>query len=207
MPFAPITVSVNVSSRQLEHPGFADDVRHALRSSGLDPQRLVLEITESVIMRDSAVTLERLRELKGLGVRLAIDDFGTGYSSLAYLQRFPVDIIKIDKAFVKSVAISASDAALARAIIMLSETLGLRTVAEGIEDHDQQIALQRLGCELGQGFLFACPLSAGDVRATLRSETRLPRVLRPATAVPLAISELGVAYPLATRSRTPRNSA
>jgi diguanylate cyclase (GGDEF)-like protein len=169
LPGVHMTVNVNVSSRQLDDPAFVMDVTAAIRHAGLDPQRLVLEITESVIMRDSAITLDRLRELKTLGVRLAIDDFGTGYSSLAYLQQFPVDIIKIDKAFVNSVAISGSDAALARTIIMLSETLGLSTVAEGIEYQDQHVMLTELGCELGQGFLFARPLDVGDVREQLQA--------------------------------------
>jgi diguanylate cyclase (GGDEF)-like protein len=178
LPTVPITVSVNVSSHQLVHAGFMADLTDALEESGLTPQRLVLEITERVIMRDTALNLERLRQMKGLGVRLAIDDFGTGFSSLAYLQRFPVDVIKIDKAFVKSVAISASDAALARTIIMLSETLNLKTVAEGIEYRDQQETLRDLGCQLGQGFLFARPLSASDIRALLRAHARAARPRR-----------------------------
>ena len=173
LPAVPITVSVNVSSHQLEHPGFIADLTESLRDFGLAPQRLVLEITESVIMRDSALNLERLDQLKRLGVRLAIDDFGTGFSSLAYLQRFPVDVIKIDKAFVNSIAISANDAALARTILMLSETLRLKTVAEGIEYRDQQAALQSLGCELGQGFLFSRPIAASAIRASLRSHARI----------------------------------
>ena len=177
LPAVPITVNVNVSSHQLEHAGFIDDLTDALQDSGLDPGRLVLEITESVIMRDSALNLERLRLMKALGVRLAIDDFGTGFSSLAYLQRFPVDVIKIDKAFVKSVAISANDAALARTIIMLSETLRLKTVAEGIEYHDQQAMLQSLGCELGQGFLFSSPLVPAEIRASLRSHARIAKAM------------------------------
>jgi diguanylate cyclase (GGDEF)-like protein len=174
LPTMSLSVNVNVSSRQLEQPAFFQHLTDLLRITGLDPHRLVLEITESEIMRDSAVNLDRLRQLKQLGVRLAIDDFGTGYSSLAYLQRFPVDIIKIDKAFVKSVAISGSDAALARTIIMLSETLGLLTVAEGIEYQDQHVMLQELGCELGQGYLFAYPLGTADVRAMLLAQASLP---------------------------------
>ncbi len=173
LPAVPITVNVNVSSRQLEHPDFTTDLTRALHDSGLSPQRLVLEITESVVMRDSALNLERLRRMKAIGVRLAIDDFGTGFSLLAYLQRFPVDVIKIDKAFVKSVAISEHDAALARTIIMLSDTLRLKTVAEGIEDRDQRAKLQALGCELGQGFLFSRPLAAAEIRASLRGPARI----------------------------------
>lgn len=169
VPDVPITVNVNVSSQQLEHPEFIADLTRTLHDSGLSPQRLVLEITESVIMSDSAQNLARLREMKRLGIRLAIDDFGTGFSSLAYLQRFPVDVIKIDKAFVKSVAIDSGDAALARTIIMLSETLHLKTVAEGIEYRDQQETLRSLGCEAGQGFLFSRPVPAQQVRASLQA--------------------------------------
>lgn len=173
LPAVPITVNVNVSSHQLEHPEFIADLTGTLRASGLSPHRLVLEITESVIMRDTQVNLERLRQMKRLGVRLAIDDFGTGFSSLAYLQQFPVDVIKIDKAFVKSVAISANDAALASTIIMLSDTLNLKTVAEGIEYRDQQETLKALGCDLGQGFLFSRPVAAREIRASLRAHARM----------------------------------
>jgi EAL domain-containing protein (putative c-di-GMP-specific phosphodiesterase class I) len=198
LPTTSLSVNVNVSSRQLEQPSFIQHLTDLLRISGLDPHRLVLEITESEIMRDSAINLERLRQLKQLGVRLAIDDFGTGYSSLAYLQRFPVDIIKIDKAFVKSVAISGSDAALARTIIMLSETLGLLTVAEGIEYQDQYIMLQELGCELGQGYLFAYPLGTADVRAMLLAQASLPMEHRHALTWPKVVAN-GETTPHTTR--------
>jgi EAL domain-containing protein (putative c-di-GMP-specific phosphodiesterase class I) len=172
LPAVPITVSVNVSSHQLEHDAFVAELTDVLADAQLSAGRLVLEITESVIMRDSALNLERLRQLKRLGVRLAIDDFGTGFSSLAYLQRFPVDVIKIDKAFVNSVAISANDEALARTIIMLSDTLRLTTVAEGIEYRDQQETLRALGCELGQGYLFSRPVAGDLIRASLRAHAR-----------------------------------
>jgi diguanylate cyclase (GGDEF)-like protein len=168
----PFTVSVNVSSRQLEQPSFTTDVARALELSGLAPQRLTLEITESVIMRDSKTMLQRLNELKALGVRLAIDDFGTGYSSLAYLQRFPVDIIKVDRAFVDPIAKNGNDAALVQAIITLSDALDLRTVAEGIEVAEQHSLLRDLGCHLGQGYLFARPMRASDARNLLAAERR-----------------------------------
>jgi EAL domain-containing protein (putative c-di-GMP-specific phosphodiesterase class I) len=169
---APFTVAVNLSGRQLQHEGLANDVAAALRESGLDPKSLVLEITESVIMQNTKATLERLRELKALGVRLAIDDFGTGYSSLSYLQRFPVDILKIDKAFVDGVTQGGNDAALARTIIALGDMLSLRTVAEGVEDAQQRSLLRELGCELGQGYLFARPLPPEELGALLRSALR-----------------------------------
>lgn len=167
-----VTIGVNVSGSQLESPRFVEDVRRALDDSGLDPHCLVLEITESAIMRDSEATLLRLRELKELGVRLAVDDFGTGYSSLAYLQRFPVDVLKIDKAFIDSVARGGNDAALARTILTLAEMLQLSTVAEGIEEADQLAQLRGLGCEMGQGYLFARPLEAEAALEFLRGGSR-----------------------------------
>ena len=151
------TVTVNLSGRQFQHADLVRDVAAALAESTLEPNRLVLEITETVIMRDVDATLARLLELKALGVRLAIDDFGTGYSSLGSLRRFPIDVLKIDKAFVDGITLGGNDAALARTIIALGDMLSLRTVAEGIEDSQQFRALRELGCELGQGYLFAKP--------------------------------------------------
>jgi diguanylate cyclase (GGDEF)-like protein len=159
---ARVNIGVNVSGAQLESARFVDEVAGALRGSGLEPDCLVLEITESAIMRDSEATLQRLRQLKELGVRVAVDDFGTGYSSLAYLQRFPVDVLKIDKAFVDCVARGGNDSALARTIVTLAEMLQLTTVAEGIEDPDQLAELRQMGCQLGQGYLFARPLPVSE---------------------------------------------
>ena len=158
-----LSISVNLSGRQLQYAGLTDDVVEALRSSGLPPDRLVLEITESVIMQDTEATLHKLEALKTLGIRLAIDDFGTGYSSLGYLQRFPIDILKLDKTFVDGVARGGTDAALARAIIALGDTLHLSTVAEGVEHAQQRDELLALGCELAQGYLFARPLDADAI--------------------------------------------
>ena len=157
------SVSVNVSGRQLDDPGFVRDVAAALADAPLAAGRLTLEVTESVIMREPDVTLARLHALKALGVRLAVDDFGTGSSSLSYLQRFPVDALKIDKSFVDGVARGGSDAALARTIIALAEMLGIRSVAEGIERDDQRAQLVALGCQVGQGYLFARPLTPAEV--------------------------------------------
>jgi diguanylate cyclase (GGDEF)-like protein len=174
-------VSVNLSGRQLDDPALVAGVEGALAAAGLAPRRLTLEITESVVMRRTDATLERLRALKALGVRLAIDDFGTGYSSLSYLQRFPVDVLKIDKSFVDGVASEAHDAALARTIVALGTTLGLRTVAEGIETEDQQAALLALGCTYGQGYFFARPLPAGAFGALVRAAPA-PEIRDPAFA-------------------------
>ncbi|MBA3316915.1 MAG: EAL domain-containing protein, partial [Gemmatimonadales bacterium] len=164
-----LSVSVNISGRQLQGPGIGTALGDALASSGVDPSAVILEITESVLMQQTDVVLERLQALKKLGVRLAIDDFGTGYSSLSYLQRFPIDILKIAKPFVEEVALGAERAALARAIIGLSDTLRLQTVAEGIEMAEQRAALIELGCPLGQGHHFSRALPAEAVDRLLAS--------------------------------------
>ncbi|HZP58048.1 MAG TPA: EAL domain-containing protein [Dehalococcoidia bacterium] len=164
------TISVNVSVKQLQHAGFVEDVARALADSGLDPSRLILEITESVMMQDVAPMLARLRELKALGVRLAIDDFGTGYSSLSYLREFPFDLLKIDKSFIDDMGAIVRSKELTRAIIELGKTLDLELVAEGIERNDQLARLQTLDCELGQGFYFAQPMDADAILALLAGE-------------------------------------
>jgi predicted signal transduction protein with EAL and GGDEF domain len=152
---ADLRVAVNISGRHLQHGDLVQDVAQALKESGLEPGNLVIELTESVIMHNTEANLGRLRQLKALGVRLAIDDFGTGYSSLSYLHRFPIDILKIDQSFVNRLTNTYDGPELARAVITLGETLGLDTVAEGIELEPQVAALLALGCVAGQGFLFA----------------------------------------------------
>ncbi|MGZ8376221.1 MAG: putative bifunctional diguanylate cyclase/phosphodiesterase [Gemmatirosa sp.] len=157
------TMSVNISGRQLLEPTLVAEVAEALAESGLDPSLLTLEITESVLMQNTETTVATLRELKALGVRLAIDDFGTGYSSLAYLQRFPIDVLKIDKSFIDGVARGGSDAVLARTIVTLAGMLDLSTVAEGVERADQHAQLVALGCARGQGYLFGRPLGVAEI--------------------------------------------
>ena len=172
-PQNPLSISVNISSRQLQGPGIADALNDALASSGVDPSAVILEITESVLMQQTDSVLERLQTLKKQGVRLAIDDFGTGYSSLSYLQRFPIDILKIAKPFVEEVGLGAERAALARAIIGLSDTLRLQTVAEGIEMAEQRAALIELGCPLGQGHYFSRALPAESIERMLSGRRSL----------------------------------
>ena len=150
-----LRLAVNISGQHLQHGELVHDVVQALQESGLEPGNLVIELTESTIMYNTDVNLERFHRLKALGVRLAIDDFGTGYSSLSYLHRFPIDILKIDRSFVSRLTNSDNGPELARAVITLGETLGLDTVAEGIELEPQVAALLALGCVAGQGFLFA----------------------------------------------------
>jgi len=152
-----LRLAVNISGRHLQHGELVDDVAQALRESGLEPGNLVIELTESTTMYNTDANLERFQRLKALGVKLAIDDFGTGYSSLSYLHRFPIDILKIDRSFVSRLTNSDNGPELARAVITLGETLGLDTVAEGIELEPQVAALLALGCVAGQGFLFAKP--------------------------------------------------
>jgi EAL domain-containing protein (putative c-di-GMP-specific phosphodiesterase class I) len=144
-------------------------VADALDRSRIPAEALALEITETVLMTDIESTIEALSELKQLGVRLAVDDFGTGYSSLQYLRRFPIDILKIDKAFVDDLGGGDDDAALARAIIDLGQSFELSVVAEGIEREEQRLRLLELGCRLGQGFLFARPVPSDDVLPLLAS--------------------------------------
>jgi len=169
---AAMTIAVNVSARQLNDPTFVSDVAEALAVSGLPPARLVLEITETVLLHRTDMMRYRLGELKALGVRLAIDDFGTGYSSLSYLRQFPIDILKIDKAFVDELGSDTAGTALTRTIVGLGGTLGLSTIAEGIEHARQRTALHEFGCDLGQGNLFAEPLAADEVGELMRRQLR-----------------------------------
>jgi len=163
----PLSVAVNVSARQLERAKFVDEVRSALRDSGLAPTALTLEITETELMRNPDSTAQLLGELKALGVQLAVDDFGTGYSSLAYLRQFPVDSLKIDRTFITGLALSSEAHALTHTLIQLGKALGLQTLAEGVEQRDQVDELQREGCDLVQGFLFARPLAPAALEVFL----------------------------------------
>jgi diguanylate cyclase (GGDEF)-like protein/PAS domain S-box-containing protein len=162
-----LSMSVNVSVKQLQSPGFVAEVAQVLRETALVPHLLILEITESVMMQDVPAMVRRLRELKELGVRLAIDDFGTGYSSLSYIRQFPFDLLKIDKSFIDDVGTAPNQKELTKAIIELGKTLNLELVAEGIEHGDQLSRLQTMDCELGQGFYFAKPMDGADIDALI----------------------------------------
>ncbi|MFN8666057.1 MAG: EAL domain-containing protein [Gemmatimonadaceae bacterium] len=181
------SVTVNLSVRQLQAPSLLADVQGALEAAGLPPSQLVLEITENALMQRTEATLERLHELKALGVRLAIDDFGTGYSSLSYLQQFPVDILKIDRSFTDGLMRGSHDDALARTIIALGDLLTLRTIAEGVEHARQHARLRDLGCDYGQGYLFSRPLAPSDVDDLLSRG-----VLELAGEEPIVLSVAGV---------------
>jgi EAL domain-containing protein (putative c-di-GMP-specific phosphodiesterase class I) len=166
----PLFMAVNLSVRQLQQPDLVQDVAGALDATGLDPGDLMLEVTESVLVVDDEATIQRLRELRALGVHLAVDDFGTGYSSLAYLRQLPVDTLKLAKPFVDGLTMGAEQAALAHAIVRLADTLRLRVVAEGIEQEAQALELRAIGCRYGQGYWFARPMDQFAVEAVLAAE-------------------------------------
>jgi len=169
----PLHMAVNLSARQLARPEIVEEVRGLLAGSRLPPSTLILEITESMVMQDIDLAIERLNQLKGLGVLLAIDDFGTGYSSLNYVRRFPVDILKVDKSFIDEVSEGGESAALTAAVIELAGILGLTPVAEGIERPDQLERLLELKCDLGQGYLFARPLEPEALNAMLAERAEM----------------------------------
>ncbi len=166
-----LKMSVNVSGRQLQQAGFVAEVAGALASTGVRPDRLTLELTETVLMQDAEAATATLADLKWLGVRLAIDDFGTGYSSLSYLRRFPIDELKIDRSFIASMADGPEQAAVVLSILRLGETLHLETVAEGIELEGQMTALVGLGADLGQGFFFSAALTPTAITGILDEVT------------------------------------
>ncbi len=169
-----LVISVNVSARQLESDGVVRDLKTAIARNGIDPDGLIIEITETTIMRDPEATARRLGEIKALGVRVAIDDFGTGYSSLAYIRQFPLDILKIDRSFISAMAGSHEADTLVHALVQLGKSLGLETLAEGIEEIDQFDELQRQECDSGQGFLLARPLEPDALEAFLGSYLNSP---------------------------------
>ncbi|SFE91809.1 putative bifunctional diguanylate cyclase/phosphodiesterase [Blastococcus tunisiensis] len=172
-----LLVTVNLSARQVADDRIVDQVRAALAGSGLEPHRLILEITETVLMQDRETAAATLWLLKDLGVRIAIDDFGTGYSSLAYLRRFPIDMLKVAREFVDGLGRDAHDDVITRAIVELAGTLGLLTVAEGVETVQQSETVASLGCDIAQGFLFSRPVEA-DAASAIISASRIRGDLR-----------------------------
>ncbi|MFG1990515.1 putative bifunctional diguanylate cyclase/phosphodiesterase [Actinoplanes sp. NPDC048988] len=166
-------VSVNVSARQFRTPGFVDQVRRAIAQAGARPEWLLLEITESLLLRDADQVAADLRTLRALGVRIAIDDFGTGYSSLSYLRQMPVDVLKVDKSFIDDILGSEQQRALVDAIVTLARNLDLAVVAEGIEDAGQRAALAGMDCPYGQGYLFSKPVWPDEIPALAHDAARL----------------------------------
>src|SRR5690606_25548269 len=165
----PIYMSVNVSPAQFENEDFVADLGALLAETGLAPDLLQLEITEGMVMGDPDRTARLLRKVKALGVRLSLDDFGTGHSSLAYLQRFPIDVIMIDRTFVNDIVDSRDDAPIVRAIIAIAASMGSGVIAEGVETEVQRDVLISLGCQQMQGFLFHRPMPATLLGPTIAS--------------------------------------
>ncbi len=170
-----LSMAVNVASQQLERADFVSEVLAAVHDSGLSPSQLTLEITESALLHDMHVVVERLRQLRESGIRIAIDDFGTGYSSLAYLRDLPVDSLKVDKSFIDRLTTDRNDAALAEAILTMSSTMNLSTVAEGVEDEAQAEWLTHAHCRYGQGFLWSRPVPFEEARRLLRQSVIKPQ--------------------------------
>ena len=166
----PLYVSINISSKHFSHAGFIGHVKDALEESAVDPQCITIELTESLAMNDVAATGQTMSQLRTLGVKLSIDDFGTGYSSLSYLRRFPVDTLKIDQSFVKTM--DAENYAIVKTIVGLARNLDLKVVAEGVETTDQHQLLALAGCGSAQGYLFAEPMPAKSVGVFIESNRR-----------------------------------
>jgi predicted signal transduction protein with EAL and GGDEF domain len=162
---ARLGMAVNVSARQFHHPDFVEEVLQVLRCTGADPKKLKLELTEGLLVEDMESTVAKMIELKSIGIGLSLDDFGTGYSSLSYLKSLPLDQLKIDQSFIRDVLVDPNDAAIACAIVSLSQILGLSVIAEGVETEAQRTFLFKHGCQTYQGFLFSPPLPAEQFEA------------------------------------------
>jgi EAL domain-containing protein (putative c-di-GMP-specific phosphodiesterase class I) len=173
---APVRVAVNLSAAQFATPALVASVKGAIAAAGLDPARLELEITETLLLRDSREVLAILRALKALGVSISMDDFGTGYSSLSYLIRFPFDVLKIDQSFVRDMPLRADCQAVVHAVTGLCRTLGITTIAEGVETPEQLLGVLAEGCDEVQGFLFSQPVLAREVAGLLTDCRRFAAV-------------------------------
>jgi EAL domain-containing protein (putative c-di-GMP-specific phosphodiesterase class I) len=175
-----LRLSVNITANQLSRPEFIPTVAEALNEAGTDPTLLTLELTEHVMLDDVVTVSRAMARLKAMGVRLALDDFGTGYSSLTHLRQLPLDLLKIDRSFVREIDSNSSDRAIVKTILDFADSLGLAVVAEGVETEQQMSILRQLGCRVYQGFLFARPMPLGDFAefATADPQFRRARVAR-----------------------------
>jgi EAL domain-containing protein (putative c-di-GMP-specific phosphodiesterase class I) len=172
--YSPISVAVNLSARQFRQEDLAERVGSIVRASGLPPQRLELEITESMVMRDPDAAADAMKRLRAMGIRLAMDDFGTGYSSLGVLKRFPIQSLKVDRSFVRDLPHNGDDVAITRAVIAMAHSLRMDVVAEGVEHQGQFDALRREGCDQFQGYFCKPPLSENDLIRYFDEERRRP---------------------------------
>jgi diguanylate cyclase (GGDEF)-like protein/PAS domain S-box-containing protein len=170
----PVCISVNLSPRQFSDPELVPYIKRVLNDTGIEPGRLELEITESMVMHNAERSLEKLNEIKALGIRIAIDDFGTGYSSLSQLKRFPVDTLKVDRSFIREIQTHEEDRAITQAIITMGKTLGLTVVAEGVENAEQQTFLSENACDEIQGYYFSKPIPCADFEKLLRTHKPAP---------------------------------
>jgi EAL domain-containing protein (putative c-di-GMP-specific phosphodiesterase class I) len=168
-----LSVAVNLSPLQIRDCWLVDLVANIMAETGIDPSRVVLEVTEGVLIDNPQEAQARLQALRALGVRLALDDFGTGYSSLNYLQKFPFDRLKIDRSFVASLGTSGNTGAIIQSIVTLGHTLGMKVLAEGVEKDEQRVLLRLAGCDEMQGYLFAKPRPAAEIDEALARPTRL----------------------------------
>jgi EAL domain-containing protein (putative c-di-GMP-specific phosphodiesterase class I) len=166
----PLTISVNLSVRQLRRADLHEVIEQALKDSGLSASSLCLDITETAYIRALDTNTASLDRLKALGVRISIDDFGSGYSSLSYLKRLPADILKIDKSFTRGLGFEVEDTAIVQTIVDLAHILGMEVVAEGVEVEEQETLLKEIGCDLGQGFYYSKPLPLGGIQGLLEEE-------------------------------------
>jgi EAL domain-containing protein (putative c-di-GMP-specific phosphodiesterase class I) len=164
-----VPVAINVSARQFQQYDLSELIRSVLTEAAVHPRLLEVELTESAVMQDAEASVVMLERLKALGVQISIDDFGTGYSSLSYLKRLPLDVLKIDQSFVRDISSDPNDAAIVRAIITLARSLGMKVVAEGVENEAQLAFLNAYGCQYAQGYLFGQPMSAEALASRLRN--------------------------------------
>jgi predicted signal transduction protein with EAL and GGDEF domain len=162
-----LTLAVNVSAHQFRQPGFVEQVRASVVAHGIDPAQLKLELTESLVLHNVEDTIEKMRQLKSLGICFSMDDFGTGHSSLSYLKRLPLDQLKIDQSFVRDIATDPSDAVIVQTVINMGRTLGLEVIAEGVETEQQLGLLREYGCHAFQGYLFGKPAPAAELERHL----------------------------------------
>jgi EAL domain-containing protein (putative c-di-GMP-specific phosphodiesterase class I) len=162
-------VAINVSAHEFQQPDFVDQVAEVLASTGADPTRLKLELTESMLLGSAETAITKMTKLKDLGIRFSLDDFGTGYSSLSYLKRLPLDQLKIDQSFVHDVETDANDAAIVRTVLALGQSLGLAVIAEGVETEGQRNFLAVHGCQQFQGYLFGRPVPIEEFETTLKA--------------------------------------
>jgi len=185
---APIMVAINVSALQFNRIDFADSVAKILTETGMDPSRVELELTESLVMNNVEDSSRQMQSLKMLGVHIAVDDFGTGYSSLSYLHRLPIDTLKIDRSFVEKIAEPAGTRPIVETIMSLARSLGMRTVAEGVETQAQCDIIRELDCDLIQGFLFSRPIPAPAVLDLLRARANAASMSGPTNLAPSTAS-------------------